>query len=205
MNTQKNCYNLTIPSLSSSLEEKLINFGQSISLEESFNPSNECDSTELLIREKFHKQTNTTGSHYRAVALPDDLQLEINLEMKEKFEIFSHYIFYIQIIDGGEVLVPHRDYGREFAVLYKLSDDKSNTHFYKRKVIDPKRYNFSLEEIEGPIETYFLNKSNWYVLNTNTVHNIADLNSRRIALATHDYGSYEEFIKNYSPFISSSL
>ncbi len=196
----KNCYLLKLPTLSNELHQDLLKFGQS------FIPAEGFDVIELQELGKdtqiwvdFHNHTGTTRSSYIKFDLAEDLQSRIKTEMTDELFLFSEVNFYMQLVVGGEKLIPHRDPGRTLSILYNISSDHAVTHFYRTHIHDADKYLYAIDETEE-IENHRMLPHKWYVFNNEAIHGVSQMFTKRLAITCMLNADQKLNLPNYKTF-----
>jgi hypothetical protein len=202
-----NAYPLNLPTLSTDLENKLLEFAYKFKSEitaEGYNPENDFGSIDAVKADHYQKSTNMPRGYYRAVELPADLTRAIKKEINNP--ALSKINLYMQIMYADEgtpefSLAPHIDFGRRVGFVYNLIEDAVKTNFHKLLINDKTRYAFSLEEISEPIETYSFKTHKWYVMNNTVPHSITNVTKTRIAITSNVPMDYANFCKRFSTIL----
>jgi len=88
---------------------------------------------------------------------------------------------------GGEFIIPHTDYNRNYAINYIISNEGPETRFYK-----PKQEFSHLEVINGPYYPYenidleeviIIKARQWHCLNVSKIHSIENILEPRISIS----------------------
>ena len=196
----KNCYSLKLPTLSTDLNQDLLKFGQSFTPAEGFDVINLHElGKDTQIWVDFHNHTGTTRSSYIQFDLSPDLQSRIKTEMTDELFPFSKVNFYMQLVIGGEKLMPHRDPGRTLSILYNISSDHAVTHFYHTHINDADKYLFAIDETEE-IESHRMVPHQWHVFNNEAIHGVSQMFTNRLAITCRLNADQQLNLPNYQTF-----
>ena len=177
-----NCYQLKLPTLSAGLNQELFALAQTLKAENGYDLINAQEinrDTQRWI--EYHTQTNTSRTSYIVLNLSQILQSKLKIEMANQLFPISAINFYLQLITGGEKLMPHRDPKRTLSILYNISEDNATTHFYKTTSTDPDQHLYSLNEIEKT-ESYQMKPYKWYSFNNAAIHGVEGVYKNRVAI-----------------------
>ncbi len=190
-------YPLFIPSLTNQLCEQLIDFAKSFVLAQAYDPNQEMSEADWTAFHNFHRQTQTVPCTYKTFDLPDTLQEQIKLELRDCVFPFQQFAIAMQYITSGQRLCTHRDAGRTLNLIYNLTNDQSITEFYQNHTPQDTRYVFDLDELHGPIETHCFLPHTWYVFNNQQVHSVINAYQSRIALTVNIDATFKDFLKYF--------
>ena len=180
-----NCYQLCLPKISNRLQIDLLKYARSLEPEAGWPPNKFWDfSGEEHLYHQFHEQTKTGKSVYLQYLLPDDLKNRIQEEMTDALFPFSQVNWYLQLISGGQRLMPHRDPGRNLSILYNLVPDTATTHFYTTTNTHPTRHIYAMNEVKE-IENIQMKPYTWYSMNNKTIHAVSKMTTLRVAISSN--------------------
>lgn len=199
-----NFYSLLFPVLPDNLNQQLLQYALDKKETLGFDVINidEVNSEMLKTFKDFHKETNTKITSYFYIPLSENLKKEIHSFLGDSLFPHSKIDYYLHYIIGDSKFVPHRDPGRAVCFLYNLTDDCAETYWFKSKNND-KKIMYLLNEIEQ-VESKKFEKHQWYLLNTDEIHAVFDINGPRIALTCNlttsfsNIPTFESFVKQYN-------